>query len=213
MIVVCSLQVGLPREFGDAAAPEDRPWTSAIVKEPVDHPLFLASTQLEGDGQADRVHHGGPQMAVLAYAAEHYPLWRAELALELPYGAFGENATVSGASEETVAIGDTYQWGEAVVQVSQPRGPCWKLARLWRVPDLVQRVQQTGRTGWYLRVLQEGHVAPLQALVLLERPFPRWTVARLNRAVYGAPDPEAAAIAACPLLSESWRERIRRTVR
>lgn len=216
MFVVQSLQVGMPRTYGipGVSAPEDRPWTSGIVKEPVDGPLWLSTTQLEGDGQADLVHHGGPDMALLAYGAEHYPLWRAELGLpDLPSGAFGENLTVSGLAEATVCIGDLYRLGEALLQVSQPRSPCWKLARRWRMPDLAARVQKTGRTGWYLRVLQEGHVAPRQELVLLERPYPLWTIERVSRAAFGGtPDPLAAELAACPALSETWRERIARTI-
>ncbi|HEY9854336.1 MAG TPA: MOSC domain-containing protein, partial [Stenomitos sp.] len=211
MSLVQSLQVGMPRTFGDpeATRPEDRSWTSGIVKEPVDGPLWLATTQLEGDGQADRVHHGGPDMAVLAYSAEHYPLWRAELGLDLPHGAFGENLTVTGLSEAVVCLGDLYQLGDAIVQVSQPRSPCWKLARRWGMPDLVARVQKTGRTGWYLRVLKEGHVAPNQEMALLERPYPQWTIERVSRAAFGGtPDPTAAELAACPALSGTWRERI-----
>lgn len=214
MIVVHTLQVGMPRTYGDpnATDPQERAWTSGIAKEPVDGPIWLSKTQLSGDGQADRVHHGGPEMAVLVYSAEHYPLWRAELGMpELPYGAFGENFTVSGLDEATVSIGDTFQVGEALVQVSQPRSPCWKLARRWGVPDLVARVQATGRSGWYLRVLQEGHVAPGQEMVRVDRPCPEWTVELVSR-VAVAPEAygEASAIAACPLLSETWRRRVGR---
>lgn len=214
MNVVCSLQVGLPRTYGDPDArdPQDRPWTSAIAKDPVDGPRWLHATHLEGDAQADREHHGGMEMAVLAYAEAHYAAWHAELApLRLPYGAFGENLTVSGLTEAHVSIGDTFELGEAVVQVSQPRSPCWKLARRWKVPDLAARVQKTGRTGWYLRVLKEGLVAPGQELVLVERPFERFTVALVSR-VLAAPHAfeEAAELAACPLLAETWRRRIGR---
>lgn len=209
-----TLQVGLPRTYGDPDAPDpqDRSWTSGIVKEPVQGPLWLSSSQLEGDGQADRVHHGGPEMAVLAYGAEHYPAWRRELELpDLPYGAFGENFTVAGQSEATVSIGDTFQVGEAIVQVSQPRSPCWKLARRWGLPDLAVRVQQTGRTGWYLRVLEEGLVAPGQEMVLVDRPFQRWTVELVSRVAAAPRDfAEAQELAACPLLSETWRRRVGR---
>ncbi len=214
MILVRTLQVGMPRTFGDPDArdPEDRPWTSGIVKDPVEGPVWLHATHFEGDGQADLKHHGGPEMAVLAYCAEHYPAWHAELdPLRLPFGAFGENLTVTGLSEETVSIGDTFELGGAIVQVSQPRSPCWKLARRWNVPDLVARVQRTGRSGWYLRVLKEGLVAPGQEMVLVERPFPRFTVALVTRAAVSPQDfAEASELAACPLLSETWRRRVGR---
>jgi MOSC domain-containing protein YiiM len=100
--------------------------------------------------------------------------------------------------------------GQAVVQVSQPRQPCWKLAYRWRMKDLTARVERTGRTGWYLRVLEEGDVAAGQPLVLLDRPFPEWTVQRASGAMAGRKhDRQAAlALAALPPLSASWRETL-----
>ncbi len=208
--VLVSIQVGLPRKLGvaDAADPMDRLWESGFVKEPVSGPVWLGRTNLAGDGQADREHHGGPDKAVLAYAAAHYPLWRAELNRpELPYGAFAENFTIDGLTEETVCIGDVYAIGEARVQVSQPRQPCWKIARRWRIKDLTVRVRETGRTGWYLRVLQEGYVEPGLDVVLIERPFPQWTVARATEVMlHRREDRQAAAeLAECPLLASDWR--------
>jgi MOSC domain-containing protein YiiM len=165
----------------------DRPWTTAFFKEPVSGPVFLARTNLDGDRQGDPEHHGGPDKAVMAYAAAHYPRWREELGRELPHGGFGENFTVEGADESTVCIGDVYAIGEARVQVSQPRIPCWKIARRWGIRDLSARVQRTRRTGWYLRVLVEGHVAAGDEIVLLERPHPEWTVLRASDALYTRP--------------------------
>ena len=190
VVRLASIQVGLPRTYGVAGAadPMDRPWTTAFFKEPVDGPVWLGRLNLEGDRQADPRYHGGPDKAVMAYAAAHYPLWRAEVGTaEMGPGGFGENFTVEGADEASVCIGDVYAIGDARVQVSQPRAPCWKVARRWRVKDLSARVQRTGRTGWYLRVLEEGRVAPGDALELLERPHPEWSVARANAALYGKP--------------------------
>ena len=95
-----------------------------------------------GDGQADRKNHGGPYRAVLGYSADHYPVWREDLDMpDLPYGAFGENFTIAGLDEESVALGDVFRVGDQVVlQVSQPRAPCWKLARRWEIKDLTARV-------------------------------------------------------------------------
>ena len=108
----------------------DNPWTSAIVKSPVTGSIRLGSTGLDGDEQADRSVHGGPDKAVLAYSADHYPAWRQELGIEpFEFGAFGENFTVAGLTESTVCVGDDYVIGDARVQVSQQRQPCWKLAR------------------------------------------------------------------------------------
>ncbi len=189
----------------------DRPWLTGFFKEPVEGPIWLGQTNLAGDGQADLKNHGGPDKAVLAYAADHYPAWRAELdRSDLPYGAFGENFTIAGLVEETVCIGDVYAVGEARVQVSQPRQPCWKIARRWRIKDLTARVQATGRTGWYFRVLAEGYVQPGLPVTLLERPFPQWTVTRAGEIMRDRRDnPVAAAeLAACPLLSTNWRESL-----
>ncbi|HEY8491124.1 MAG TPA: MOSC domain-containing protein [Dehalococcoidia bacterium] len=208
--VLLAIQVGTPRQMGRDGAedPMDRPWSSAIFKESVAGPVRLGRTNLEGDRQADGKNHGGPDKAVLLYAAAHYPAWREELGLpSFPYGAFGENFTVAGLTEETVCIGDVYAVGQAVVQVSQPRQPCWKLAYRWRIKDLTARVERTGRTGWYARVLREGRVQAGDALTLLERPHPGWTVARATAVMRRRrEEPETAlALGSLPALAEAWR--------
>jgi MOSC domain-containing protein YiiM len=168
-----SIQVGRPkrrRMEPSETHPEGRPWTSGIYKEPVLGPVWLGPENLDGDKQADRRVHGGPNRAVLAYCAEHYDLWRAELPeLALGYGSFGENFAVSGLSEATVCMGDVYDVGEARVQVSQLRGPCFKLELRVGLPGMIGRVLANGRAGWYLRVLQEGYVEAGQAMTLVER--------------------------------------------
>jgi MOSC domain-containing protein YiiM len=214
-----SVQVGLPRTMpptGDGA-PWDRFWHTAFVKDPVAGPVMLRRENLDGDGQAERAGvHGGPDMAALAYAAEHYPRWRVELDLpELAHGGFGENLTVAGQDELTVCIGDVYEVGDAAVQVSQPRGPCHKISWRWRRADLQRRVEATGRHGWYLRVLREGAIEAGQPLRLVERPHPEWTVRRAAD-VYARrrQEPaEAAELAACEALAEPARETLRRAVR
>jgi MOSC domain-containing protein YiiM len=216
--LLASIQVGLPRELGEpgAADPLDRPWTTGFYKRQIPGPVRLGLTQLEGDGQADLAHHGGPEKAVLAYSAEHYPLWSTVLNnSELPPGAFGENFTIAGQTEADVCIGDVWQIGDrVVVQISQPRQPCWKLARRWRIQLLALQVQQTGRTGWYFRVLNAGLVAPGMPLALVERPHPTWSVARANRTMHEEKHdlPAAAELAAIELLSSSWRTTLARRV-
>ncbi len=203
-----ALHVGLPQTFdtaGDA-------WRSGIVKAPVSGPLHLGRINFDGDAQADLRNHGGPEKAICAYPLAHYGYWAERLGLPLVPGDFGENATVSGQDEHSVCIGDVFSLGGARVQVSQPRSPCWKLARRWDRKKLALWVQQTGFTGWYLRVLQEGPVEAGQALVLEAQTTPEWTVARVNTLRYARPaDPEAAqALAACEALSAGWRDRFRR---
>jgi MOSC domain-containing protein YiiM len=131
--------------------------------------------------------HGDPDKAVLGYAAGHYPLWRAEV--------------------DWPDLGDVYAVAEAVIQVSQPRSPCWKIAHRWRRPDLTERVQATGRAGWYHRVLQEGAVEAGQPFTRLERPYPEWSsgrVAATARNHKWEPD-VAGARGALPELSACWR--------
>ena len=213
---VISIQVGLPKALGikGASNPMDRPWTTGFFKTPVTGNIWLGSTNLVGDGQADLKNHGGMEKAVLAYAAEHYQSWREDLRLpDLPYGAFGENLTISAQTESSVCIGDIYDLGEAQIQVSQPRQPCWKLSRRWRIRDLALQVQKNGRTGWYFRVLKEGHIEPNLSLMLRDRPYPQWTIARANQIMHHKlNNRDAAELAACPLLASSWQQTLSRRV-
>jgi MOSC domain-containing protein YiiM len=208
-----SIQVGLPAAHRDPDEP--KAWRTAFWKAPVDGPVWLGKTNLVGDGQAAFGIHGGPDKAVLGYAASHYPMWRAELEWpDLAFGAFAENFTLDGLSEQTVCLGDVYAvGGEAVVQVSQPRSPCWKIARRWRRPDLTERVEATGRTGWYHRVLHEGAVEAGQPVMLLERPFPQWSIARVaNTARDRKAQPAAAAeLREVRALSATWRQGLAST--
>ena len=180
--ILVSVQVGRPQFLGtDVGLPRplDHRWRSAFFKEPVAGPVLVRATNLEGDRQADPRVHGGPEMAVLAYSADHYPAWRTELGIaEMGPGGFAENFTISGQDEESVCIGDVYRVGQATVQVSQPRGPCYKISYRWKRPDLLRRCETTGRHGWYLRVLEEGLVEAGQTVELRERPNPGWTVRR-----------------------------------
>ena len=211
--LLVSIQVARPGVYGRPDADDwmDQPWQTGFYKQQVDGPRRLSRTNLDGDGQADLHNHGGPDKAVLAYASAHYPAWRELLDRpDLPHGAFGENFTVDGLDEDTVSIGDIYRLGTALVEVSQPRQPCWKLARRWRIKELPALVEQTGRTGWYLRVLEEGEVAPGQLLTLQERPYPDWTVTRATRTMRGRTRDRAAAgeLAGIEALAASWRDRL-----
>ncbi len=208
-----SVQVGRPRTLGtpEAADPFDRVWTTGFFKGPVAGPVAVGPLGLAGDGVADTVNHGGPDKAVLAYSADHYTAWRAELGVpELPFGGFGENLTVAGQAEADVCIGDRWRIGTVLLEVTQPRQPCWKLSRRWRVKELSARVVETGWSGWYLRVVEPGEVAAGQGLELVARPNPDWTVRRANRVMHFLKyDPEASAeLAAVPGLSASWRESL-----
>lgn len=210
---LASIQVGMPKSIAAEHAPDPagRSWTSAFGKQHVGGPVWVARLNLTGDLQGDTVHHGGPDKAVLAYAADHYRTWHAELeGLDLPHGAFGENFTTEGLDETRVYIGDTFAVGSAIVQVSQPRQPCWKIAAFWRAKDLTARVEASGRTGWYYRVLREGFVEDGDGVTLLERPNSQWSVARVTTVTRSRDKiADAAELAQCSLLSESWRSKLK----
>ncbi|WP_146600285.1 MOSC domain-containing protein [Novipirellula aureliae] len=211
---VLSIQVGRPQHFDDVDSPANRPmkpWTSGIVKQLVNGPVMVRCTNIDGDEQADLVHHGGVDKAVLAYSVLHYAFWKTQhQEVEWQAGCFGENLTLDGVTEADVCIGDQFEIGSCVLQISQPRQPCWKLSRRWNLPKLAVQVQQTRRTGWYLRVIKEGVIEAGQTMRLVERPYPRWTIEKANSIMFAKPrDPvQDQALAECTALSASWRETL-----
>jgi MOSC domain-containing protein YiiM len=208
MYEVISINVGKPATF----TLQDKEIATGIFKQPVDQPLFLSTTNFEGDGQADLVHHGGVDKAVCVYPADYYPYWTELLKRPLACGAFGENVTVKGLREETVCIGDVFQLGEAVVQVSQPRQPCYKLARRYDVTDLPLQFQHTGYTGFYFRVLREGYVPPRTTLTLLDRHSAGVTIAYANRIMHHDKEDRAGIerILQVAELSANWQKTFRK---
>jgi len=206
MTIVDTVLIARPRAFGPNGEP------SGIDKRPAQGPVRVTRTGLAGDGQGDRRHHGGAEKAVHHYPFEHYAAWRAETPAPAPRlatpGAFGENLSTRGLTEREVCIGDVWRLGSAVVQVSQGRQPCWRLNVRFDDTGMARRVQASGRTGWYYRVLAAGAVAAGDALVLLERPQPAWPLARVLEVLYrDTLNREAlAVIAAMPELATSWRE-------
>jgi MOSC domain-containing protein YiiM len=192
----------------------ERAWSTGIFKQAIEGPVELGFTNLAGDEQSDLRLHGGPDKAVCAYSAEQYAYWQTQLSREMTHGAFGENFTLGGITEADVCIGDVFGIGDseqaALVQISQPRQPCWKLARRWRIKTLAAQVQHTGRTGWYFRVLQPGSVAAGTTLRLIRRPHPDWSVARANQIMHvDKHDLELTAVlAALPALSANWKANL-----
>lgn len=212
-IEIVSIQVGKPQTYGVAgtADPMGRPWTSGFVKLPITGRVHAGELGLAGDGQADLKNHGGIDKAILGYSAEHYPAWNAELDVEeLAFGAFGENLTISGLTESDLCIGDLWEIGDVQLQVSQPRQPCWKLARRWRRKDLPKRVIQTGRSGWYFRVVREGVLEAGMPLRCVERTHPDWSIDRVSRVLYDkqADSSLVAELRSIPLLAEGWKSSL-----
>lgn len=196
-----SIQCGKPKTLAHA----DGDWTTAFFKQPITGVIEATPLGLVGDGVADEKHHGGIDKAVLAYSADNYPRWQEQLNREFEHGGFGENLTIRGLDEDSVCIGDQWQVGSVLFEVSQPRQPCWKLGRRWDDPQLPKLVVQNGRSGWYLRVLQPGQLEKGESVELRLRPEPAWTIARANRAFYhGTPD-EKKALAGVKMLADAWK--------
>jgi MOSC domain-containing protein YiiM len=187
---------------------------SAMAKTPITGPVRVTRLGLEGDAQADLAVHGGPDKAVHHYPHDHYSWWREAIGahplLATP-GAFGENVSTEGSTEETVAIGDVYRLGSAVVEVSQGRQPCAKLDHRFGRRDILANVVGSRRSGWYYRVLEEGTVEAGDTLELIDRPSPDWTVARVfGLLVAGDHKRDRAgmeALGAVTALAEPWAKR------
>lgn len=188
---------------------------SAIDKRPVGGPWGIGVHGLVNDSQANRAHHGGPGKALHHYPLEHYTAWTDEIGahplLAAP-GAFGENLSTQGWTEETICIGDVVRFGAARLQVSQGRQPCLTLNLRFGLKDMALRVQKNGRSGWYYRVLEPGVAKEGDALQLIDRPRPDWTLARLNKLLYHDVKNRAAltAMAEIAELSSNWRDLARR---
>jgi MOSC domain-containing protein YiiM len=183
-----------------------------LFQEPLEGPVFVGATNLAGDSQANPKNHGGIDKAVLAYSADHYSRWRNELCMpDMPCGAFGENLTIAGLCEESVCIGDILRIGPVIFEVSQPRQPCWKLAWRLRMHELVGLFVRNGRTGWYLRVLEQGCIEARMPVTLINRPNPAWSIARANNILHHHQTdlPLTLELADVPGLADSWVEELR----
>ena len=208
--IVQSIQVGKIRSYADQAG---KTWQSAIEKSTIDGPVEVQSNGLAGDQQADLVHHGGVDKAVHGYSGDHFADWQKEFPeWSVKAGCWGENLTIQNQTERDVCIGDVFQIGSCRLQVSQPREPCWKLARINKLDKLPVRVQQLGRTGWYFRVFQPGAIQAGDAIELVERADHGMTIERANQIMFAKPRNPAddLALANCPELSDAWREGLER---
>lgn len=164
---------------------------TSIFKSPVAGRVAIAGHNLTGDKQSDLRVHGGPYKAVYCYPAEHYPFWKRELpGTDLPFGMFGENFTTEGLSEQDVCVGDRLRAGSALLQVTQPRMPCFKLSIRFDRSDIVKRFWQSGRSGFYLSVVEEGDVAAGDTLEIMLRNPERVSVADVVRMYRGDEDRE-----------------------
>ncbi|MFV3077836.1 MOSC domain-containing protein [Niveispirillum fermenti] len=182
-LVLDHLLVGRPQPLGDRQA-----LSSIATRRPVTAPVRAGTLGLAGDAVGDTKVHGGPDKAIHLYPRDHYATWAGEQPGMAPHlaepGAFGENLSVAGVTEADVCLGDIIAIGTARLQLAQSRQPCWKLGVRFGLPALPRLVQKTGRTGWYYRVLEEGEMRAGDAIRLLDRPNPAWTLARTLRVLY-----------------------------
>ncbi|WP_322866228.1 MOSC domain-containing protein [Aquicoccus sp. G2-2] len=205
---VSEIRVGRPVPFGPRGQP------SAIEKAIVTNPIMATPTRLDGDEQGDPKLHGGPNKVVHAYASAHYPDWAREfpeLAARFRPGAFGENFVVEDATEADICLGDRWKIGGALLEVSQGRQPCWKLNLRFGLRDMALRVQRSGRTGWYFRVIEPGEVSAGTA-TLKARPNPAWPLARVSHLLYRDTLDHAALadLLNIPGLTPSWQRLVER---
>ena len=186
---------------------------SAIDKRPVKGPVMVRRLNLDGDQQSDLRVHGGVNKAVYAYPAEHYEFWRHDLGKELPFGTFGENLTTEGLVDSEVFIGDRYQIGSAILTVTQPRTPCYKLAATLDYQPIIERMYSERRHGWYMSVEKEGTVAAGDEIRLLERIPNSITVLELISVWMGHDlSPELVERTMALDLSPKWKDKIAQRV-
>jgi MOSC domain-containing protein YiiM len=207
-MIVESLNVGLPKkEIFDG-----KPITTGICKKPVSGQVTLRALGFDGDGVADTKNHGGPDKAICVYSLDHYPFWEKTLGVRLPAAAFGENLSVSNLKEDDVCIGDIFLLGTATVQISQPRQPCTTLAARYGRNDLVKLVINSGFSGFYFRVLQEGEVRVGAPLVLVEKDPNLISVSFANNIFHHDRKNREGieSVLTIPSLSESWQRSLQR---
>jgi MOSC domain-containing protein YiiM len=194
-----SVNVGRPQQVG---VRRGRPVMSAIGKAPVEGLVKVAGVNVQGDDQADRTVHGGPDKAVYAYASEDEAWWAEQLGREVGPGAFGENLTLEGVDVSGAVIGERWRIGTVELQVCQPRLPCFKLGLKFEDPTMLKRFAQAERPGAYLRILVEGELGAGDRVDISDRPAHGVTIAQVSRAIM-LDERQLAAAAQAPELPHS----------
>jgi MOSC domain-containing protein YiiM len=183
-------------------------WTG-IWKHPVSGPVAVRGVNVEGDDQGDRSVHGGPDKAVYAYAREDIDWWERELGRELPDGVFGENLTLRGVDPAKALVGERWRIGSVLLEVSEPRFPCWKLGVRFDDPRMLKRFAQARRTGTYLRIVEEGALEAGDRVELVSRPAHQLSIADFTHAYLE--DRSQLPRLLIPEVSESWRDWVLET--
>ncbi len=195
-----AVSVGRSRQFDYRG----RKAESAIWKSPVAGRVAVRGVNLEGDEQADRAAHGGPDKAVYAYALEDKSWWESEIGRTLEHGEFGENLTTEGIDVTGALVGERWQVGSTLLEVSEPRIPCWRFAVRMNDNAFLRHFTQAGRPGAYLRIIEEGEVGAGDEIRILERPDHGLSIGDVFR-IYTRDRHELEALLAAPQLSEGWR--------
>ena len=205
MMKILSVNVSLPKEVPY----KGKTITTGIFKEPVEDRVTLRTSNLDGDGQADLMAHGGVHKAAYVYSIENYEHWERELGrTDFTFGQFGENFTVEKMLEDKVHIGDIFRVGEALVEVTQPRVPCYKLGIKMRLPRFLKMFLASCRVGFYLRVLEEGEVGAGDTFERVRIDPERVTVREACHLLYFDPENLEGAKKALRIraLAPGWRE-------
>jgi MOSC domain-containing protein YiiM len=207
-----SVQVGMPQKMTTIRG---REWESAIVKESIAGRVVINPENVAGDKQANQKYHGGPSKAVCGYSLEHFAVWHEEFGLVLPFGAFGENITVSGLTEDILCLGDLLEIGSVQLQISQPRMPCANVAKRWNCRELPERMMATGFTGFYCRVLKTGEIEAGQRVRIVARYCPEWTILRMNQTLYqvGISEVQVRELQAISQLTGEWKRALGRKLK
>ena len=202
-MTLLSVNVSLPK----TVSIKGRTYSTGIYKEPASGRVHLRSLNLAGDGQGDLKNHGGEYQAVYCYPHEHYAFWATELARDdFAFGQFGENFTTQGLLESEVCVGDTFRIGAAIIQVTQPRVPCYKLANKIGISGFDKTFLRANRSGFYVRVLEEGNVGAGDSIALISKDPIGMTVAEVNAALYLKKKPRDAERALkVEALSPGWK--------
>ena len=212
-----SVQIGKIVTSGDEQSKEflARPYTTASYKKPINGKVEVTKNGIVGDFVADTVHHGGADKAVFANSFLNYKAWQEFLTVEsLSFGALAENLTFDCIDENDVCIGDVHKIGSVIMEVSQPRKPCWKISRRWGNKNFTKEIFDTGKTGWYYRVLQEGLFQKGDAVEHISRPDIAVTIQEANDA-FKAPDTHKQTVEkllSLDFLAEAWSSGLKKRV-
>jgi MOSC domain-containing protein YiiM len=201
------VSVGRPRAFDYGG----RPASSAIWKTPVSGRVAARGVNLAGDDQADRRAHGGPDKAIYAYAVEDSRWWEDQLGRRLAFGELGQNLDAEGIDVTGAVVGERWEVGSSLLEVSEPRIPCWRLAVRMEDPQFPRRFTEAGRPGTYLRIVREGDLGAGDEVRVVERPAHGLTIGDVFR-IFTRDRGQAGRLLEVPAVSDAWKDWARRLV-